>query len=257
LSGCTGGASNKCAKYSECPSSSTKSAPGGAHSDFVTYSDTAGASPFTAGATAGAGMGGINGQGCYDGSGYATQACANCTGPGPSQCTACLEGNALVSWRSEGREGTCQPYTDTIQVREMPGVGSEAAALMPSFLSKWGLQSATVSLPAVASIATTSLDVDLTCYLRKSLGCKGRSDTSEDLDCTVDKEAKLKSVNVLQTPGVDIEAECLSAGGQRYVSANGAESGPHKCASVEVHNLHLLVAQASPHDACAGLLKLL
>lgn len=82
--------------------------------------------------------------------------------------------------------------------------------------------------------------------------CKGRSDTSEDLDCTVDKEAKLKSVNVLQTPGVDIEAECLSAGGQRYMG-----TGPHKCASVEVHNLHLLVAQASPHDACAGLLKLL
>lgn len=74
------------------------------------------------------------------------------------------------------RFGKCQvhsllAFTDSRVSEALPcsGVGSEAAALMPSFLSKWGLQSATVSLPAVASIATTSLDVDLTCYLRKSL----------------------------------------------------------------------------------------
>ena len=83
---------------------------------------------------------------CYDGFKYKTQACATgqCTGfqrltlvacnthrlplgtpssagPGPTQCTGCNETAALVPWRNNATEGTCQTYTSTMQIRDMPG----------------------------------------------------------------------------------------------------------------------------------------
>lgn len=92
-------------------------------------------------------------QPCYDGIAYATQSCTNCTGPGPTQCTACSDSDALVPWRMNGavKEGTCQSYTDAVQIREIPGTGSLEAMLMESFLVKWGKQNGTVSMPAVAA----------------------------------------------------------------------------------------------------------
>ena len=80
------------------------------------------------------------------------------------------------------------------------GIGSEAVLLLPSHLGKWGIQSGTVSLPAMATIGTMSLDVKLACYVRKVVWCKGRTNTSEALECNVKKEARLESV-VLKKPG--------------------------------------------------------
>ena len=83
---------------------------------------------------------------CYDGFKYKTQACAagQCTGferltlvafnthqlppgtpssagPGPTQCTGCDETAALVPWRNDATEGTCQTYTTKMQIRDIPG----------------------------------------------------------------------------------------------------------------------------------------
>ena len=60
---------------------------------------------------------------CYDGIAYKTEACAACAGPGPSQCTACAPGTALVPWRNHDTiaEGTCQLYKSDIQVQQLPG----------------------------------------------------------------------------------------------------------------------------------------
>ena len=50
-----------------------------------------------------------------------TLATPSSAGPGPSQCTGCEEDAALVVWRNDGTEGTCQAYTKDMQIRDMPG----------------------------------------------------------------------------------------------------------------------------------------
>ena len=126
------------------------------------------------------------------------------------------------------------------------GVGSEAVLLLPSHLGKWGIQSGTVSLPAMATIGTLSLDVELACYVRKVVWCKGRTSTSEALQCDVKKEARFKSVTKITSPGMDIRPVCISAGGTR--------EGPRECINPAPGNLKLF---ANMSDACSAVVKLL
>ena len=125
--------------------------------------------------------------------------------------------------------------------------------LLPSHLGKWGIQSGTVSLPAVAAIGTLSLDVTLACYVRKVVWCKGRTSTSEALDCNVKKEARLKSVEVVTSPdnAVNLTTVCISAGGSMHWW------GFIMCQHLPPGNLMLFANISTPNDACSAVVKLL
>lgn len=45
-------------------------------------------------------------ESCYDGVRYATAACAECTGPGPSQCISCDDDAVLVPFRANNHSST-------------------------------------------------------------------------------------------------------------------------------------------------------
>ena len=47
------------------------------------------------------------------------------------------------------------------------GTGSLEAMLMESFLVKWGKQTGSVAMPAVAAGGVESVQMDITCYVRK------------------------------------------------------------------------------------------
>ena len=132
------------------------------------------------------------------------------------------------------------------------GVGSEALLLLPSHLGKWGIQNRRVSLPAMATIGTMSLDVEVFCYVRKVVWCKGRTSTSEALQCDVKKEARFKSVTFIVSPGIEITTLCSSAGGEQpYVGH------PEVCVNPAPGNLKLFANISTPSDACSAMVKLL
>ena len=127
------------------------------------------------------------------------------------------------------------------------GIGSESMALLPSHLSKWGVQSTTVNLPAVDVLETMSLDVKLACYVRKAVWCKGRTNTSEVLECNVKKEARLKSVSEVFAHA-DLTTLCSTAGGI---------GRPQGCTNPAPGNLVLMAKISTPNDACSAVVKLL
>ena len=139
------------------------------------------------------------------------------------------------------------------------GIGSEAVLLLPSHLGKWGIQSGTVSLPAVAAIGTLSLDVVLACYVRKVVWCKGRTNTSEALECNVKKEARLESVTQIQSSGdaADLTTLCISAGGTRSGSTCGGTPVPRCCQNPAPGHLTLFANISTPNDACSAVVKIL
>ena len=139
--------------------------------------------------------------GCYDGAAYKTQACATCTGPGPTRCTSCLDGAALVPWRDEGKEGTCQDYTDEIQIRALPGM-YEATKAMPSYLAKWGIQRSVLALPGAVNLTALTVILDVECYLRKALVCQT---TGGNVTCQVQKEATVKSVDYIEYEALGVK----------------------------------------------------
>ena len=124
--------------------------------------------------------------------------------------------------------------------------------LLPSHLGKWGIQSGKVGLPAVAAIGTLSLDMIFACYVRKVVWCKGRTNTSEALECNVKKEARLKSVTQVESPDdkVDLTNLCISAGGS-------LPYWPRICINPAPGHLMLMVNISTPNDACSTVVKLL
>ena len=127
--------------------------------------------------------------------------------------------------------------------------------LLPSHLGKWGIQSGTVSLPAVAAIETLSLDVELACYVRKVVWCKGRTSTSEALECDVKKEARLKSVTQVQATDdeVDLTTLCYSVGGTQDIYDGQARF----CQNPAPGHLTLFANISTPNDACSAVVKML
>jgi len=190
-------------------------------------------------------------QPCYDGIAYATQACASCAGPGPTQCTTCSDNDALVPWRKNGAvaEGACQEYHDQVQVREIPGTGSLAAMTMASVLGKWAKQEGTVSLPAVSTSGVESVQLDVTCYVRKAVWCEARDSIEEDLKCDVEKDARLASVAKIEWPTSQVLQDiCISSGGQYWTWS---------CQNVPPNDVLQFANVTSIHDACAAVVKLL
>jgi len=195
-------------------------------------------------------------QPCYDGTAYENlQACANCTGPGPTQCTVCSDSDALMPWRKNGTvtEGTCQEYKDSVQVREIPGTGSLEAMTMASVLGKWGKQNATVFLPAVAATGLESVELKIVCYVRKAVWCQARSSVNDDLDCEVEKESRLATVEWVLFPTSQATKDICATSGGRVNPAYDLTV----CNDVPVNDVLQFANVTSPHDACAAVVKLL
>ena len=136
------------------------------------------------------------------------------------------------------------------------GVESEGVLLLPSHLSKWGIQGGTVSVPAVAAIGTLSLEMTMTCYVRKVVWCKGRTRRKGKVSttgqkCEVKKEARLKSVTRMLSPddAVDLTNLCISTGGSIWARRH--------CENPAPGNLMLFANISTPDEACSTLVKLL
>ena len=124
-------------------------------------------------------------QVCYEGVRYATEACAECTGPGPNQCTRCNDDAALVpfraanhasaTYRSAGFEGSCSKYTRDIQALDLPGAATTAASLLPSISTKWVEVSTSALLPAKSSTGMDAVDVHVNCLMYKVVWCAART----------------------------------------------------------------------------------
>lgn len=196
-----------------------------------------------------------NNHSCYEGSTYVTQACADCTGPGPSQCTACNEGDALVPWRYNAIEGSCHTYTDVMQVRDFGTSGTLAGTLLASTSTKWGKISGAVSLPAVNTSNETSVMLEVTCYVRKVVMCEARSSIDEALACKVHKEATLASVEAITYSANSVlGAICEHIRIRR--SLGHIRDGIVRCRTVPVDEVTQFLNTTSPNLACAPIVKL-
>ena len=132
------------------------------------------------------------------------------------------------------------------------GIGSESMALLPSHLSKWGIQIRTLNLPAVDVLKSLSLIVKLHCYVRKAVWCKGRTKTSEVLECNVKKETRLKSVTYVFAHA-NLATLCSTAGGTHTNGVPGVQT----CENPAPGNLVLFANISTPNDACSAVVKLL
>lgn len=119
---------------------------------------------------------------CYAGSTYPDMMpCQQCSGPGPTQCTACQTGQLLVPWRANMTEGSCRTPKKEMQVHEVKN-GHE------STLAKFGIQKALgVTLPASTHLqqrGVQTLQMDAVCNVQKAVLCKQLNGTS-NANCTV------------------------------------------------------------------------
>lgn len=201
--------------------------------------------------------------GCYDGAAYRTQACApkNCTGPGPTRCTSCNVGDALVPWRDEGKEGTCQTYTDDMQVRNLPGL-YEATKDMPSYLAKWGIQRSVLALPGAANLTALNVIFDVECYVRKVVVCQT---VGTSVTCQVQKEARLKSIDYVEYEALGVKIGTVSPKSVCDTAAGGSQSSHSKSLSHQTclgFEIPLSVVTkfanvSSVHEACTPVIQLL
>ena len=63
---------------------------------------------------------------------------------------------------------------------------------MPTYLSKWGTNGDVIQRRA--TLGPSTVDIHLACYVQKNEYCAGRSSSSDPVECTVTKLARLKSV---------------------------------------------------------------
>jgi len=132
---------------------------------------------------------------CYDGVKYASEACVTCSGRGPSQCITCAVEHAFVPVRgsdSSAFEGYCQQFEPTMKILVIPGPVTPVSSLMPTYLSKWGTTGDTTARRA--TLGPSTVQIQLACYVQKNEYCAGRSSSSDPVECTVTKLARLKSV---------------------------------------------------------------
>jgi hypothetical protein len=195
---------------------------------------------------------------CYNGIAYKTEACSACAGPGPSQCTACAPGAALTPWRNHDTtpEGTCQLYTSDVQVQFMPGLGTLASMLLPSYLHKWGIQTGDAVLPAFEGSGTDTVQLRVSCYVRKVVWCKARDNTAQIHNCSVAKESSLHGVSELFWPeNFPLTDVCTKVhDGVTQVGRTGSCPGTFP---VERVGQFLHSDVSASQDACEGIVKLL
>lgn len=79
--------------------------------------------------------------------------------------------------------------------------------------------------------------------------CEARSSVDEELDCDVEKEARLASVARIEWPDSQAMEDICA-------QSSGGHSGT-VCYNVPVAEVLQFVNATSPHDACAAVVKLL
>jgi len=141
------------------------------------------------------GIGAFNGStSCYDpntrDSPYPKmKKCHTCSGPGPTQCTACKPGDAFVPWRKHMAEGSCKKTEKIMQI--------QAVTNGPvTTLAKWGSQEATdVTLPASNKLQRKNVQTvhfDAQCNVQKAVMCTQMN--ASITSCVVKKTVSLVSV---------------------------------------------------------------
>ena len=138
-----------------------------------------------------------------------------------------------------------------IHILALVGMGSAAAALLPSYRAKWGSTSGVVSLPGVTGTAG-SFRVELHCYLHKTVMCGARANSTADLACTVEKKARLKSLD--DVTGV---FNVLSVFETLCSSVSGSWEHGCRCRHIPLTSFSMMFDLPSPHDACTAMLALL
>ena len=138
---------------------------------------------------------------------WVLQACAKCSGPGPTQCTSCAVEHAFVPWRLESKrgrkqlEGSCSTFKVTMQSAGMPG-----PMLVQykdySFYAKWGRAESVneISIPAAEGTVATGKPV---CNQYKMIWCRHErnkvlgegSAQKKEAKCWVKKHTSLHMMN--------------------------------------------------------------
>jgi len=214
---------------------------------------------------------------CYNGAKYQTAACAECTGPGPTQCIRCNDDAALVPFRATnhtsrdfalaGFEGACAKYTNQTQVLDLPGLATAAASLLATISSKWVEVIHSGIFPGATATGIATVELSVNCAMHKVVWCAARTDASQGQTCNVHKSARVKSVRTMNlgvTAGTQSACtSCSNAGGHAWngcISCGKQESGVDgkvTHAAPPVPKLLDLVNLPTPHDACRAAAQLL
>ena len=133
---------------------------------------------------------------CYNGKRYSWMAaCEQCTGPGPSQCTKCTEGYALIPWRihEDAMQGSCRTFDRTGIVLQSVEGGTPIS-------TKWGVQQDLLMLPAADGIYNEKKDamvrLEIQCLVLKYVWCKHSKQEGSKVKskCMTRKSVQLYSV---------------------------------------------------------------
>ena len=136
------------------------------------------------------------------------------------------------------------------------GLGTLASMLLPSSLGKWGLQVGDVVLPAIETCGTATVQLRVSCYVRKVVWCKGRDNATQTHDCKVQKESSLHAVEQIHFPqNWDLVDVCKNVHDRSTPFPGLSGSCPGGFAVDRVGQF--LHSNVSARDACDGIVKLL
>lgn len=93
------------------------------------------------------------------------------------------------------------------------------------------------------------MQLKITCFVRKVVRCEARSGIDEELDCDVEKDARLARVANIGWP--------ISQAMHDICAQSSGHARGSTCKKVPVDEVLQFVNATSPHDACAAVVKLL
>ena len=143
------------------------------------------------------------------------------------------------------------------------------SSLLPTHLSKWGTTGDVTARPA--TLGPSTVQIQLACYVQKNEYCAGRSSSSDPVECTVTKLARLKSVEriyfsqhddiVAKSVQMHRDGKCNSNSQQQWTTPAGTTSCSSMFACCDPPNdaIGELVdlGAESLSSLCDGIVKLL
>lgn len=140
---------------------------------------------------------------CYSNSGtnvykYMNK-CESCSGPGPSQCLSCADGDAFVMWNDTTKAGSCHTITTTNIVVTVPGSATAELAALPQISTKFfqkRVETMITRPDVIGGVPNETVGVRAECAGVKQIVCRTASSGNHTgtTSCTQSKHVQLLSV---------------------------------------------------------------
>ena len=195
---------------------------------------------------------------CYAGGIYPhMEACATCSGPGPSHCTSCHQKpvpqppHRLVPWRRHANlaEGSCVVATSDMKNQKVTN-GHEA------ILTKWALLPSTgIVLPATTETGLAMMTFDVVCSMFKTMICQ--KNMNGNTECTVKKEVTLQTIEKAWLEGTPKAYQLAHAiHGQDSCKTSGCQLVRMYIANLPTEFMTSFANVSSIHEVCADVVQL-